>query len=270
MTTTADLTVTDQTVRIRGHGLFVKTLRHAGSRPPGSPTLVFLHEGLGCTRFWRDIPERLAMATGLDALIYDRKGYGRSDPVSEPRQTDYLDREAREDLPDLLASFFIDRALHVGHSDGGSIALIHAAAFPKHVAAVVTLAAHVFVEEVTLEGIRNTVDRYRSGRLHDRLAVYHGEKTRQMFDAWAVTWLSDGFVDWNIEPILREIRCPVLVVQGEADPYATQAQVRAIVRGIGSNARERMIPDSGHASHIDQPAQTLAEIQSFITETATA
>ncbi|MGD9016565.1 MAG: alpha/beta hydrolase [Desulfobacterales bacterium] len=270
MTPTTDLTEKRLTVRIRGHDLFVRTLSHAGPRSPGSPTLVFLHEGLGCTRFWRDIPERLAMATALDALIYDRKGYGRSDPASDPRQIDYLHREAREDLPDLLASFSVDRALHVGHSDGGSIALIHAAAFPKHVAAVVTLAAHVFVEEETLAGIRTTVDRYREGRLYDRLAAYHGQKTRRMFDDWAVTWLSHEFADWNIESMLGNIRCPVLVIQGEKDPYGTQAQVRAILQGIGSNARQRMIPDSGHAPHIDRPEQTLTDILSFITETAMA
>lgn len=252
-----------RTVAVRGHDLFVKTLAPPGPTPPG-PTLVFLHEGLGCIEFWREFPEALVQKTGLSALVYDRKGYGRSSAAKAPRHYDYLHREAQEDLPDLLDALSISEALPVGHSDGGTIALLFASAFPDRLTAGVTLAAHVFVETAAIAGIRDAADRYRSGDLKKRLTKYHGEKTSWVFHAWADTWLSDGFSSWNIEGVLPGIQCPFLIVQGEDDPYGGGAQVAAILKGMGPSAMPRFFADCGHAPHLEKPGPTLDAVCDFI------
>lgn len=258
------LKVLRKMVRVKGHDLHVKAVSAPDQPGAPLPTLIFLHEGLGCIEFWRDFPERLVRATGLNALVFDRQGYGRSSPVAEPRLKDYLHREALEELPALLETLSIDRVLPVGHSDGGTIALLYASSFPGRVTAAVTIAAHVFVDPVTLKGIRETVDRYRSGDLKRRLARYHGEKTDWVFRSWADTWLSDRFSDWNIEACLPAIHCPVLVIQGENDEYGDREQVIAITEGIGDNAVSRIIQDCGHAPHLEAHGGTFAAIDRFI------
>lgn len=231
---------------------------------PERPVLVFLHEGLGCTRMWRDFPHQLCQATGLSGLIYDRLGYGRSSPLSKPRSIHYLHAYAQGELPQVVERIIPNRDYFlIGHSDGGSIALIHAADRPARLRGVVTEAAHVFVEEESLTGIRAAVAAFRGGRLRG-LARYHGDKTDQVFGAWADTWLSAAFSGWNIEALLPLITCPVLVLQGTEDQYGTMAQVEAIAARV-PNARTMLIEGCGHAPHLEQPAIVLALLQEFLT-----
>jgi len=234
------------------------------------PWLVFLHEGLGCTAMWRDFPQRLCTATGCRGLLYDRLGYGLSDALQQTRGLDYLHRYALDELPDILAALLPRQAyLLIGHSDGGSIALLHAAQRPPLLQGIVTEAAHVFVEPVTLDGIRVADRAYADGKLKG-LQKYHGEKTGQIFKAWSETWLMPAFADWNIEADLPRIACPALVMQGIDDQYGTPAQVDAIIAGIAqanaAPAVKAMLADCGHSPHQEQPQAVLDLMYDFVSK----
>lgn len=226
------------------------------------PVLVFLHEALGCSTMWKDVPATLSGQTSLPYLCYDRLGHGRSDPLPGPRDERYLEIEAYEILPAVLEACGVTEPILVGHSDGGTIALMYAS---RHrVRGVVTEAAHVFVEEVTLAGIRAAVEAWRSTDLRDRLARHHGDKTDALFDAWAGTWLSERFRSWNIEQCLAAIAAPVLIVQGEDDEYGTIRQVEAIAAGVSGRAEPLLIPGCRHVPHLQAADRVLPAIAGFV------
>lgn len=219
---------------------------------------------------WRDFPETLVEATHLPALVYERWGYGRSDPLPTigARPLRYLHDEALISLPEVLARCAIDDAIIIGHSDGGSIALMFAAAHPGKVRGVITEAAHVFVEEVTLDGIRETVEIYETTILKERLARYHGDNTEAAFYGWADTWLSPEFRNWNIEEFLPEITTPLFVIQGAEDQYATPAQVEAIAGQEKGPVRKWLVPECGHTPHVDAREVVFQEMKTFILDLA--
>ncbi|MCK9229180.1 MAG: alpha/beta hydrolase [Syntrophales bacterium] len=228
------------------------------------PYLVFLHEGLGCVAMWKDFPDRLCAATGCPGLVYDRRGYGRSSPLRGPRRIHYLHDYALQELPQLLEGTIPGMPyILVGHSDGGSIALIHGAERPPLLQAIITVAAHVFVEPETLAGIEGAVLQYRSGRLRT-LSAYHGDKTDSVFRAWSDTWLSPWFYPWNIEYLLRSIDCPLLVIQGADDRYGTKRQVDSITSGTTGEATAVVMERCGHTPHQEQPDETLAVLSEYI------
>lgn len=234
----------------------------------GAPTLVLLHEGLGCVGLWKDFPERLARAAGLDVFLWSRAGFGRSDLITLPRPLDYLDREA-ELIPEVLRTAGIRRAVLIGHSDGGTLALLHAASGQaSDTLAVVTMAAHVFVEDVTIKGIRETKRVWEEGDLRAKLARWHGVNVDLAFHGWCDTWLDPGFRDWNIVARLPAIRVPVLVMQGADDEYGTAAQVEAIVRQVSGPVESMLLPVAGHSPHIDRPEAVIAAISRFVREHA--
>lgn len=227
------------------------------------PCLVFLHEGLGCCAMWKDFPLLLCQATGCRGLLYDRNGYGQSSPLAQRRQLHYLHDYALCELPQVLAALIPGHDYFlVGHSDGGSIALIHAAQQPPRLRGIITEAAHVFVENVTLDGIRTADAAFGEGKL-GALAKYHDEKTAGIFKAWSDTWLSYGFQFWNIEYLLPSIMCPALVVQGTQDQYGSAAQVDAIVAQTPS-AMPAMVEQCGHTPHQEQPQALLALMEGFL------
>lgn len=250
-------------LRAGTHTLQAMTLEPAGATPGGT-TLVFLHEGLGSIAQWRDFPQQVVAATGLKALVYDRVGHGGSGPLTAAREAYYLHQEAEEGLPAVLDACGISSPLLVGHSDGGTIALLYAANFPDRPRALVTEAAHVFVEEITLAGIRAAVEAYESGDLRGRLARHHGERTGPMFRGWSDTWLSPGFRHWSIEAALPHVRCPILAIQGEDDEYATPAQVQAIAAGAPRRTEVLLLPGCGHTPHQQARDRVLREIVRFV------
>jgi pimeloyl-ACP methyl ester carboxylesterase len=255
---------TDTLFRWQGKTLPGARLDPARPAPPDSPCLVFLHEALGSIRLWHDFPEALVAATGLPALVYERLGHGGADPLTLPRGLDYLHIEAEQILPAVLDQAGIARAIPIGHSDGGSIALLFAAAFPGRVAAAVTMAAHVFVEAVTVAGVHEAMALYRTTDLPEKLAKYHGANTETLFRAWAETWTSEAFRHWNIEDCLPSIVCPLLALQGADDEYATPAQVHAICRGVRGPATPLLIPDCAHQPQRQQRAAVLVAIAGFM------
>ena len=230
-----------------------------GRRPD---TLVFLHEGLGSVALWRDFPAKVAAASGWRALVYSRRGYGSSDPLEGPRPVDYMHREALDVLPTLLDRLGIEQPVLIGHSDGGSIALIHAGGTTRPVRGIVTMAAHVFVEDLTVKSIEEAKVAFQTTDLGERMSRYHRDAAAA-FRGWNDIWLHPDFRAWNIEAFLPGIDCPVLAIQGVEDEYGTRAQVDAIVRGIGEKARPLMLPACRHSPHRDQEAATMSAIVRF-------
>lgn len=234
---------------------------------PASPYLVFLHEGLGCVAMWGEFPRRLCEATGCPGLVYDRAGYGRSSPLPAGTQWDtaYLHAAALRELPQVLERLVPPHAsvILVGHSDGGSIALIYGAERDKRLRGIVTIAAHVFVETVTLAGIRDAVAAYRAGKLAG-LARYHGEKTADVFRLWSDAWLHPAFESWNIEALLPGIDVPILAAQGVDDQYGTPRQVHAIAKGAGGPVEEALLPACAHAPHKECPDALLRAAAGFV------
>jgi pimeloyl-ACP methyl ester carboxylesterase len=254
----------DRLLNIQGQSLFTRTLVPPGVAADDRAALVFLHEGLGCVNLWRDFPLALAHATRRSAVLYDRRGYGRSGPLSSPRGIDYLHQEAEVFLPRVLDDLGLGPVILVGHSDGGSIALLYASRAGSRVVGLITEAAHVFVDDVTLAGIRATVESFGPRQLEKRLARHHGPKARTVFFTWADTWLSPIFAPWNITEALATVECPTLVLQGEDDPYGTRAQVEAIAEGIGPAARPLLLPHCGHVPHQEARARCLGAMAAFI------
>jgi pimeloyl-ACP methyl ester carboxylesterase len=234
-----------------------------GPKPEHAPTLVFLHEGLGSVSAWRDFPEKLARATSCGALVYSRWGYGRSDPVTLPRPLGYMHDEGREALPAVLDAMDVRRAILVGHSDGGSIAIVHASSAPARVEALVLEAAHVFCEDVSVASIAAARDAYLHGDLRARLAKHHDD-VDGAFWGWNRAWLDPEFRAWNLEGFLAGVRVPTLVIQGEDDPYGTMAQLEAIARGVRGAVERWIVPKCGHAPHREQEEATLERMTRFV------
>jgi pimeloyl-ACP methyl ester carboxylesterase len=229
----------------------------------GRPTLLLLHEGLGSVSMWRHFPEKLAAATGCRLIVWSRAGYGGSAAYVEARTPRYMHREAEEMLPALLAALGVERPLLIGHSDGGSIALIFAGAFPDVPLGIAVMAPHEFVEEVTLAGIRVAKTTWETTDFPKKLARYHHAQTERVFADWNDTWQSPGFRDWNIEEYLPKICCPVLAIQGEDDEYATMRQIDVIAEQVPGTQLLKL-PQCGHSPHRDQEAAVLDALATFV------
>ncbi|MEW5890783.1 MAG: alpha/beta hydrolase [Pseudomonadota bacterium] len=226
------------------------------------PTLVFLHEGLGSVAMWRDFPARVAAATGCRTLVYSRYGYGQSDVLEGPFGVRYMHDEALLALPELLHKLEIERPVLVGHSDGGSIALIHAGAGKWRVSGLILMAPHVFVEDISIESIAKARNAYLTTDLPKKLARYH-RNADKTFWGWNDIWLHPDFRAWNIEEYLPNIACPVLAIQGTDDEYGTMAQIHAIAARVpGTEILE--LADCRHSPHRDQPQITLEAMVRFI------
>jgi pimeloyl-ACP methyl ester carboxylesterase len=225
-------------------------------------TVVMLHEGLGSIAMWKDFPERIAEATGCGVLVYSRYGHGKSDRLAEKRSVEFMHHEAKVVLPELLSQMSIQHPILLGHSDGGSIALIYAGTWPGRVRGLVLEAPHVFVEDF---GLRSTVairNVYESTELRAKLARHH-DHVDETFYGWNDIWLDPQFREWNIEKYLDAITCPTLVIQGADDEYGTVAHVEAIRRRV-PGAQTLILPHCGHSPHRDQPELTLDTVSKFV------
>jgi pimeloyl-ACP methyl ester carboxylesterase len=231
--------------------------------PGESPALVFLHEGLGSVALWRDFPARVAEATGRRAVVYSRLGHGDSDPAPLPRTPRFMHDEALRTLPALLDRLHIDDPVLIGHSDGASIALIHAGCAGRPPTGLVAIAPHVFVEDVSVASIAEARRAFEQTDLRERMARYHRDPDAT-FRGWSDIWLEPAFRDWNIEDVLPGIACPVLVIQGARDQYGTLAQLDAIERGVPGPVRRVVLADARHAPHLEAPDGTIAAVVEFV------
>ena len=233
--------------------------------PPGdAPTLVMLHEGLGCVALWRDVPARLAEATGWGVFVYSRQGYGASEPADLPLPIDYMTREAMDVLPEVLDAIEFCEGALLGHSDGASIAAVHGGRVRDgRVCGVGLIAPHFFTEPGGLAAIAAARDAYDHGDLRAKLAKYHAD-VDCAFRGWNDAWLNPRFHHWNIEEVLDTIPVPVLAVQGDADPYGTLAQVEVIERRCPAPVTRLILPGCGHAPHLEAGAEVMPAIARFL------
>lgn len=242
----------------------VEVIEYPPVTSDGRAAVVMLHEGLGSARLWRSLPAALAQRSGRRVIAWSRHGYGRSGGRASPRPVRYMHEEALGPLCELLASLGASRPVLVGHSDGASIALIHAGS-GHPVAGIVAIAPHVYVEPQSLEGIRAARDRYAGTDLATRLGRHHADPDAT-FRGWNDIWLSPAFRDWNIEEYLPPIAVPVLVVQADDDEYGTLDQLDRIEAGVGGPFRRVVIPNGGHAPHLSHPNAVLEVIVTFLAE----
>jgi pimeloyl-ACP methyl ester carboxylesterase len=249
-------------VDVAGHRLECVRIRGAKD----APTLVFLHEGLGSVALWKDFPARVAAATRCPVLVYSRAGYGRSSPAALPRAPDYMHVEALTVLPALLDRLGIADPVLVGHSDGASIALLHAGSGKRPVRALVALAPHVFVEDMSITSIDEVRRQYETTDLRKKLARRHADPDAA-FRGWNDIWLAPAFRHWNIEACLPGVRCPLLLIQGRDDEYGSAAQLDAIERQVAGTVARLELADCRHSPHRDQSEATLAAIADFVATT---
>ncbi|WP_081415534.1 alpha/beta fold hydrolase [Aquimarina latercula] len=228
------------------------------------PTIIFLHDSLGCIELWRDFPNKIKQSTNFNVLSYDRQGYGKSERFSETKRSkDYLKKEA-EILARLIDTLELKKVILFGHSDGGTIALLTASLYPEKVTGIITEGAHVFVEKETLQGIRKAKIAYKTTNLKDKLTKYHRNNTEDVFRMWTETWLSPSFLDWNIENYLSNIQCPSLIIQGENDEYGTLEQVYSIVRKTSGKSKSLIIPNIGHTPHKENSEVVIDKTTNFV------
>ena len=234
-----------------------------GTGQSGRPVLVFLHEGLGSIQQWRDFPRKVAEAVGCRALVYDRYGYGQSDVLAEPRRSvKFMHDEALLSLAEFLSCLKVENPVLVGHSDGASIALIHAGA-GHPVRGVVALAPHVFIEPICISSIVEAARTFETTDLPEKLGRYHRD-AKKTFYGWADVWRDPEFKGWDITEYLPGIRCPVLALQGHDDEYGTMAQLDAIKKQVSGPCEVLELTDCGHAAFRDQPQKTLSAVTAFI------
>jgi pimeloyl-ACP methyl ester carboxylesterase len=238
--------------------------RWAGSADAAAPVIVFLHEGLGSVALWKDFPDTLCNALGLRGLVWSRPGYGRSTPRARDERwaPDFMHRQASEVVPALFDALGIDRPWLFGHSDGGSISLLHASMFPEAVRGAIVLAPHIFVEQVGIDSIAQAKVVYEREGLRAKLARYHDD-VDSAFYGWNDIWLAPAFRDWNIERDIDAIRCPLLAIQGEEDEYGTMRQVLGI-RDRLPGTEVLALPACGHSPHRDQPQAVIDAVQRFV------
>jgi pimeloyl-ACP methyl ester carboxylesterase len=240
-----------------------------GLRPDEVPTIVMLHEGLGCVASWRDFPQKLAAATGCGVFAYSRAGYGESERIDLPRPLDYMSREARLSLPVVLDAIGIEQGILLGHSDGASIAALYAGDHSdERIKGLILMAPHVFTEEMGLTSIAEARGAYETGDLRAKLAKYHAH-VDAAFRGWNDAWLDPGFKAWNIEDAVSRWRVPALIIQGVDDQYGTLKQVRSIEGRSPAPVKSLILEACRHSPQFDQPKATLEAIAAFCAEIMT-
>ncbi len=246
-----------------GYMLFVRQIKSSHLNNEQKPVLVFLHDSWGCTEMWNNFPEKLVELSGLNAMIYDRRGYGKSSPFCIVKRTNrYLHDEA-EELIRLLDILKIKTAVLYGHSDGATIALIAAALYPDRIAGLIVEGPHSFIEESGKEAVRHTRERSKSTGLLNSLEKYHGGKTEKLFRLWHETWLSEEFSIWTIVPLLSKIRIPVLAFQGENDEFGTIEQLNVLKKEIPEEVFVTEIPGAGHTPRKEAEKETMEWIKNY-------
>lgn len=239
------------------------------SDPHADTLLIFLHEALGSIPQWRDFPRELCDELRLNGIVYERQGHGKSSSLTRERDENYLHHYAWKELPNFIDAVFApeQKIILVGHSDGGTIALLYASRFPKNVEMVITMAAHVINEQETIAGIEPAVKAFKAGKLA-RLNDFHGDKTEDLFFAWADTWGAEFFRNWNITQDIHGVQAPVLAIQGANDQYGTIRQLELIEKHVSALCHTILLNNCGHHPHLEQKAKVIELIRHFKQTTA--
>jgi pimeloyl-ACP methyl ester carboxylesterase len=246
-------------ITVNGKQLFYRQIAPEKAAT-GRPVLVFLHEGLGSTEQWKDFPETIASLTNCSALVYDRFGYGKSDIKIAPNSPLYMHTEAYVFLPELLEKLEIrNQVILIGHSDGGTIALLFAARFPEQTLAIITECDHVICERITIQGVLGLVNDYQRGRLKKQLALFHGNKTDTLFYGWTGLWLSESGESYSIVETLPKVLVPVLAIQGTLDHFGSTEQLAVKLKHLGGPVQINLLPECGHVPHF-QAIKTVTQL----------
>lgn len=232
-----------------------------------APTLVFLHEGLGSIALWRDFPEQISARTGCGTVVYSRYGNGFSETLHEPRAVDYMHAEALTVLPELLDALHVERPILIGHSDGASIALIYASAYPRNVRGLVLEAPHVVVEDVSVKSIAAIAETYRTTDLREKMARYHAD-VDATFYGWNDIWLAPAFRSWSIVDLLPSVAAPALAIQGIDDEYGTLAQLNLLAHNSRGTTDRLVLARCAHAPHRDRPNVVAGAVSEWIAAVA--
>lgn len=236
---------------------------HPLAQPPAP--IVLLHDSLGCVELWRDFPARLAEATGRDVIAYDRLGFGRSDPCTEPpAPLRFIHDEAHDGFRAVLEAFKLERFILFGHSVGGGMAVGCAAAYPARCLALITESAQAFPEDRTLQGIRQAKLTFSQPEQMQRLAKYHGEKAPWVLSAWVDSWLAPAFADWRLNADLQRVCCPVLALHGNDDEYGSVLHPQRIAEQAGAPATVCILDACGHVPHREQESQVLQQVGQWL------
>lgn len=227
------------------------------------PVIIFLHEGLGSILQWRNFPEKLCNILNLPGLLYDRYGHGKSDALVEKRDSNFLHKEADIFLPKIIKQLIPNKKyILFGHSDGGTLALIYAGKQPPNLIAAISEAHHVVLEEHSYIGVKKAVEAYKKGKL-DALELFHPNKKESMFYGWAETWLNTS-PDWNALDSLKNIKCPVLSIQGDNDQYGTKLQLDVLHKYCSEKVETCLIKNCGHIPHLEQQDIVIEKTKQFI------
>ncbi|MNM36749.1 Proline iminopeptidase [compost metagenome] len=226
--------------------------------------IILLHDSLGCVALWRDFPALLAAATGRRVIAYDRLGFGRSDAHPEKLRLGFVEAEARQGFAAVREQLAIDEFIVFGHSVGGGMAVGCAAAFAAHCQGLITESAQAFVEARTLEGIRAAERQFAEPGQLERLARYHGDKAEWVLRAWIDTWLGEDFADWSLDPLLAQIRCPLLSLHGDNDEFGSERHPQRLATLSAGASVMRVLSGCGHVPHREQAPRVLAEVRHFL------
>lgn len=254
---------TDHRVPLGSAHLFARSWQPGDSAPSG-PAILLFHDSLGCVELWRDFPARLAATTGMRVVAYDRLGFGRSDPHTGPLPFDFIRDEGRASVPVLCEALGLSSLVLVGHSVGGAMAVATAARHPMLCRAVVTIASQAFVEDRTLDGIREARLTFAEPGQMDRLARYHGDKAPWVLAAWTETWLSTAFAGWSQDEDLARLACPLLALHGDRDEYGSLRHPERIVRGSAAEAKAVTLAGCGHVPHRERPDEVCRLVLDFL------
>lgn len=240
------------------------TTSSAGAHLAGA--FVLLHDSLGCVDLWRDFPETLAQATGKPVVAYDRLGYGRSDAAHGLPPADFVAREGQAGLRPVLDQLHISRAILLGHSVGGGMAVNAAVQMPDRIQAVITVAAQAFPEDRTLKAIAEAKVQFQDDAQLARLRKYHGDKARWVVDAWTDSWLSPAFASWHVRDVLPQVQCPLFALHGEHDEYGTAVHPQIYAELSGGPSRMLLLPSAYHLPHREKPAEVAELVRGFVAE----
>jgi len=239
-----------------GYQLFLRQM-DSFSVDETKPTLVFLHDSWGCSEMWGDFPETLLKISGLNGLVYDRRGYGQSSPFAIAQRTEFYLHDEAHELIEILNACDVKHVVIYGHSDGATIALLAASLYPERIKGLILEGAHSFIEDSGKDAVLKTRERAKTTGLLDSLAKYHGDKTSELFRLWHETWLSDYFARWTIVPLLKNIMCPVLAFQGEYDEFGSVEQLNVLKREIPTFVTILEMSDAGHTPRKEAESETL-------------
>lgn len=243
--------------------MFARTWRIERPHEDSAPIMLF-HDSLGCVELWRQFPESLCLATGRTVIAYDRLGFGRSDAYRGDWGPDFIRREAETVFPLLRTQLGLERFVAFGHSVGGAMAAHVAAAFPSACRALITESAQAFVEDRTLEGIREAKTVFQQPGQLERLRKYHGDKARWVLEAWTETWLAPAFGDWNLDAAMARVSCPTLVIHGELDEYGSVRHPQRIEKATVGPTEVVILAGRRHVPHREDEAAVIALVEPFL------